>query len=102
VSDTIGWVQQPKYKKGLDPLGVQQPCIAVYSSLLPGLTNVTDRVIYYGFGPWFSWSFAKRYPQAKPKEFVEMLRCAEVLLALICDPAKHRAPLVHHPELHAI
>jgi hypothetical protein len=78
----VGWVQQPKYKKGLDPLGVQQPCIAVYSSLLPGITNVTDRVAYYGFGPWFCWTFAKRYPQAKSAEFIAMLRRAEVLLAL--------------------
>lgn len=79
----IGWVEQPKYKKGQDPLGVQQPCIAVYSALLPGITNVTDRIAYYGFGPWFSWCFAQRYPEAKPSEFIEMLRRAEVLLALI-------------------
>jgi hypothetical protein len=79
----VGWIEQPKYKKGLDPLGVQQPCIAVYSALLPGITNVTNRIAYYGFGPWFSWSFAQRYPEAKPSEFIEMLRRAEVLLALI-------------------
>ena len=83
MSAFIGWVEQPKYKKGLDPLGVQQPCIAVYSALLPGITNVTDRIAYYGFGPWFSWSFARRYPEAKLSEFIEMLRRAEVLLALI-------------------
>jgi hypothetical protein len=79
----VGWVEQPKYKKGLDPLGVQQPCIAVYSALLPGITNVTNRIAYYGFAPWFSWSFAQRYPEAKPSEFIELLRRAEVLLALI-------------------
>ena len=31
----------------------------------------------------WSWSFAQRYPEAKPSEFIEMLRRAEVLLALI-------------------
>jgi hypothetical protein len=83
VSFAVGWVQPPKYKKGLDPLGVQQPCISIYSELLPGLTNVTDRVIYYSFGPWFAWAFAKRHPQGKAAQFVEMLRRAEVLLTLI-------------------
>ena len=58
VTFTAGWVEPPKYKKGDDPLGVQQPCIAVYSTLLPGVTNVTDRVAYYGFGPWFTWALA--------------------------------------------
>ena len=78
-----GWVQPPKYKKGLDPLGVQQPCIAVYATLLPGITNVTDRIAYYGFGPWFTWSYAQRHHEAKVSEFIEMLRRAEVLLTLI-------------------
>src|ERR1043166_8400706 len=78
-----GWVQRPKYKKGLDPLGVQQPCIAVYSALLPGITNVTDRIIYFGFGPWFVWSYAQRYTKTTASNFIDMLRRAEVLLTLI-------------------
>jgi hypothetical protein len=60
VTVAVGWVQPPKYKKGLDPLGVQQPCIAIYSELLPGITNVTDRITYFSFGPWFAWAFANR------------------------------------------
>lgn len=79
----VGWVQPPKYKKGLDPLGVQQPCIAVYSELLPGITNVTDRVAYFSFGPWFSWAFSNRYPNGSASQFVQMLRRAEVLFTLI-------------------
>jgi hypothetical protein len=79
----VGWVQPPKYKKGLDPLGVQQPCIAVYSALLPGITNVTDRIAYFSFGPWFSWAFSNQYPSGTASQFVEMLRRAEVLLTLI-------------------
>src|SRR5262249_4271876 len=80
---TAGWVARPKYKKGLDPLGVQQPCIAIYSTLLPGITNVTDRIGYYGLGPWFVWSYAQRYPQPKAGHFIEMLRRYEVLVTLI-------------------
>jgi hypothetical protein len=78
-----GWVDKPKYKKGLDPLGVQQPCIAIYASLLPGITNVTDRIAYFGFGPWFTWSFAQRHERSTVNESIEMLRRAEVLLTLI-------------------
>jgi hypothetical protein len=59
---------------------VQQPCIAIYSELLPGITNVTDRITYFSFGPWFTWAFANRYPKGTAKQFVEMLRRAEVLL----------------------
>jgi hypothetical protein len=70
-------------QKGQDPLGVQQPCTSIYSELLPGLTDVTDRVTYYSFGPWFAWAFAKRHPHGKASQFVEMLRRAEVLLTLI-------------------
>ena len=83
MSFNVGWVQPPKYKKGLDPMGVQQPCIAIYSELLPGITNVTDRIAYFSFGPWFTWAFSKRYPKGTAKDFVEMLRRAEVLFTLI-------------------
>jgi hypothetical protein len=83
MSIVAGWVHPPKYKKGLDPLGVQQPCIAVYSTLRPGITNVTDRIAYFGFGPWFIWSYAQRHRNTTVSKFIEMLRRAEVLLALI-------------------
>ena len=38
----IGWVEPAKPIRGLDHLGVQAPCIALYTQLLPGITNVTD------------------------------------------------------------
>jgi hypothetical protein len=83
VTVAVGWVQPRKYKKELDPLGVQQPCISVYSELLPGITNVTDRIAYFSFGPWFSWAFSNQYPSGTASQFVEMLRRPEVLLTLV-------------------
>jgi hypothetical protein len=83
VTVSVGWVQPPKYKKGLDPLGVQQPCIAIYTELLPGITNVTDRVAYFSFGPWIAWAFSNRYPAGTAAQFTEILRRAEVLLTLV-------------------
>ena len=45
----VAWLERPKDKIGLDNLGTQQPCIAIDSRLLPGVTNVTDRASYFGF-----------------------------------------------------
>ena len=101
MSVETGWVASAKYKKGLDPLGVQQPCIAIYSTLVPGITNVTDRAIYFSFGPWFAWAFARRYPKATEKEFVQFLRRAEVLLTLIS--LRHsQVSDDEHPEDHSL
>ena len=41
----VGWLERPKDKVGLDNLGTQQPCVFIYTRLLPGVTNVTDRVV---------------------------------------------------------
>lgn len=37
---------------GLDPLGMQAGSIALYQTLLPGLSNVTNRMRYYGLYVW--------------------------------------------------
>ena len=49
---TVGWVKPATPITGLDHLGSAAPCIAIYSTLLPGITNVTDRARYYSFYPW--------------------------------------------------
>jgi hypothetical protein len=66
-----------------DNIGTQQPCVLIYSHLLPGITNVTDRAVYYGFYPWFIWAFEKRRPDASDAEFRAELRKADCLLTLI-------------------
>ena len=45
----IGWVEPGKPIRGLDHLGVQAPCIALYPLFLSGIINVTDRARYYSF-----------------------------------------------------
>ena len=60
----VGWLERPNDKIGLDNLGTQQPCIMIYSRLLPGVTNVTDRAAYFGFYPWFIRTFEQRFPNA--------------------------------------
>jgi hypothetical protein len=79
----IGWVEPAKPIRGLDHLGVQGPCIALYAQLLPGITNVTDRARYYSFYPWLVRSFEQRYRDHSIDEFRRVLRRAECLFALI-------------------
>jgi len=81
--ETVAWVRPPEPIRGLDHLGVQAPCIALYGQLLPGITNVTDRARYYSFHPWILWAFERRYKDHSLDEFRRVLRRAECLFALI-------------------
>ncbi len=83
TAETVAWVRPPEPIRGLDHLGVQAPCIALYGQLLPGITNVTDRARYYSFHPWVLWSFEQRYTNHSIDEFRRVLRRAECLFALI-------------------
>ena len=47
------WTEYKK-KSGLDPLGMQNSSINLYQRLLPGISNVTLRVRYYGFYAWLA------------------------------------------------
>ena len=44
---------------GLDHLGVQVVSVNLYTLLLPGITNVTDRARYYSFHPWVLHRYAQ-------------------------------------------
>jgi hypothetical protein len=57
--------------------------VFVYSALLPGITNVTDRAWHFGFYPWFVRAFAQRRPNATETEFREALRRADCLATLV-------------------
>jgi hypothetical protein len=80
------WVKPTHQIGGLDHLGVQAPCINIYSQLLPGITNVTDRARYYSFYPWVFWSFQKKGWNDK-EQLVKMFRRADCLFTLIA--ARH-------------
>lgn len=81
----VGWLERPKDKIGLDNLGTQQPCILIYSRLLPGVTNVTDRAAYFTFYPWFIRAFEQRFPNASDPEFRTALRRADCLFTLVAE-----------------
>lgn len=80
------WVKPTHQIGGLDHLGVHAPCIDIYSQLLPGITNVTDRARYYSFYPWVFWSFQRKGWNEK-EQLVKMFRRADCLFTLVA--ARH-------------
>jgi hypothetical protein len=87
MGHVAAWVGAPTCKTGLDNLGTQQPCVFIYSALLPGITNVTDRAWHYGFYPWFICAFERRHPEGSDAQFREALRRADCLATLVA--ARH-------------
>lgn len=77
---------------GLDHLGVQIVSITIYGDLLPGLTNVTDRIRYYSFFPWLLYRYARDVGSTSLPKWQEHLRRAEFLLALV-GKTHHEADL---------
>lgn len=80
------WVSPPHTIRGLDHIGTQGPCILIYSQLLPGITNVTDRARYYSFYPWLIRSYAERDSQRENfNAFLEAYRKADCLFTMIAE-----------------
>ena len=92
------WVKPPTAIGGLDHLGTQAPCVLIYSQLLPGITNVTDRARYYSLYPWLVWSFEQRFPNANADTFVESYRRADCIFSLIAE--RHARMTDHDNEKH--
>lgn len=55
----------------------------LYANLVPGITNVTDRVRCYSFYPWFVWAFDREVRKKSADELIRMFRRAECLHTLI-------------------
>lgn len=80
---TTAWVDPPTRIKGQDPLAVRAPCENIYTQLLPGITNVTDRASLYAFYPWVIWALERHAGPLSKKPFFNTLRRAECLVTLI-------------------
>lgn len=94
------WVSPPQAIGGLDHLGTQAPCVLIYSQLLPGITNVTDRARYYSFYPWLIWSFDQRYAKDDEARFVEFFRRADCLFTLLSE--RHARKTDRDNERHGV
>lgn len=74
-------------KRGLDPLGMQNAGVVLYQALLPGISNITLRMRYYGFFCWLSDAYARRGVTTDFEIWRRWVRRAEALYALVCADA---------------
>jgi hypothetical protein len=86
------WAENSGFMTGRDPLGIQNSSITVYGLLLPGMTNLTLRLRYYGFYCWLLAEYEKLHTNQEKKTIqhhYNFIRRAELALAFIT--------LVNHP-----
>lgn len=80
------WAENSGFLTGRDPLGIQNSSIATYAILLPGMTNLTMRIRYYGFYCWLLNVFYERNKNARDvsiKDHYNFIRRAELALAFL-------------------
>lgn len=70
-------------KNGLDPLGMQNTSVNLYQTFLPGISNVTLRMRYYGLYAWLCRTYAHKVGDTNPETWKRYLRRTEALYALI-------------------
>jgi hypothetical protein len=72
-----------RHRSGLDPLGMQNGSINLYQRLLPGISNVTLRMRYYGLYAWLSLLNAQEGSRSTdPGDWRRLVRRSEALYAL--------------------
>ncbi|KMS51300.1 hypothetical protein V474_03485 [Novosphingobium barchaimii LL02] len=54
------WTKTGSWTMGLDPLGLQATSIRIYQSLVPNITNITNRLRYYAYFPWLIELYEKK------------------------------------------
>lgn len=76
------WTKTGSWTMGLDPLGLQATSIRIYQSLVPNITNITNRLRYYSFFPWLVGLYEKLHHSDDPARFARFMRRGEALYAL--------------------
>ena len=76
------WSQPSRPTLGRDPLGLQATSVRVYRDLVPGLTNVTNRLRYYSFYCWVVRKYETTQHADDEKRWKIFIRRAEALFAL--------------------
>lgn len=81
------WAKSGDFIRGRDPLGIQNSSIATYARLLPGMTNLTLRIRYYGFYLWLLQEYEnlpeKDNFKKSPREQYNFIRRAELIIAYL-------------------
>lgn len=68
---------------GLDPLSLQTTSEATYATMLPGISNLTNRMRYYGFYCWLLDFYFKKEKKGNSTEQYKFIRRAELMVAII-------------------
>jgi hypothetical protein len=76
------WTKTGSWTMGLDPLGLQATSIRIYQSLVPNITNITNRLRYYAYFPWLVGLYEKLHHSDDPAKFAIFMRRGEALYAL--------------------
>lgn len=79
------WTKPGQWSLGRDPLGMQATSVRMYRTLVPGLTNVTNRLRYYSYYCWVVALWAKVRHADDDLEWRLFIRRAEALYALACE-----------------
>lgn len=82
MSIEIAWSDGHKISPGMDQLGIRGNSVRMYDHLVPGITNVTNRVRYYSMHAWFIWWWAKNIATDDIKEFRRKLRIFECIVGM--------------------
>src|SRR4029079_13661680 len=77
------WVSPAREIGGQDHLAVLAVSQHLFTELLPGITNATQRVRLYAFYPWLVRAFDQTLAEKPSAQVVDVFRRAEVLLALV-------------------
>lgn len=77
------WGENINLITGLDPLGLQVTSEATYATMLPGLSNLTNRLRYYGFYCWLIDFYFKKEKKGNQTEQYRFIRRAELMIALL-------------------
>lgn len=77
------WGGRSSFITGLDPLGLQISSEAAYTTLLPGITNLTNHIRYYGLYCWLFDHYAHHIRHTDPERQNAFIRKSELLLAIV-------------------
>lgn len=73
---------------GLDPLSLQTTSEATYATLLPGISNLTNRLRYYGFYCWLIDLYFQKEKTGNSTEQYRFIRRAELMIAILMQYEK--------------
>ena len=86
---TIVWGSKNNFITGLDPLGLQITSEATYAALLPGVTNLTNRIRYYGFYCWLLDFYAENIRDTNQQTQNNFIRKSSIVALRVAVKARY-------------